>query len=119
MKDFYFETPVQVMFHDVDNPGSWRAGIAYKNEIICGCCGGVFEISEIVEFSDGVVKCPIYFYDCWDDLTDEIMGGELPECFDATRDENLVTEPDFEDTFGQIVDEECAEYESYFFKDLK
>ena len=119
MKDFYFETPVQVMFHDVDNPGSWRAGIAYKDEIICGCCGGVFEISEIVEFSDGVVKCPIYLYDCWNDLTDEIMGGELPEGFDATRDENLVTELDFEDTFGQIVDEECAEYESYFFKDLK
>ena len=110
MKDFYFETPVQVMFHDVDNPGSWRAGIAYKNEIICGCCGGVFEISDIIEFSDGVVKCPIYFYDCWDDLTDEIMGGDLPEALDRNEDGEIyeVSDENYEQHSFLLEEEEEA-----------
>jgi hypothetical protein len=44
----YFETPKQVMFHDIDNPHSWLVGIGYKDEIICACCGGVYEIAEVL-----------------------------------------------------------------------
>ena len=44
----FFETPTQVKFWDPDG-GHYTAGIAYKDEIICGCCGGVFEIEEIIE----------------------------------------------------------------------
>ena len=47
----FFETPTQVKFWDVDG-GHYTAGIAYKNEIICGCCGGIFEIEEIIEELD-------------------------------------------------------------------
>ena len=53
----FFETPTQVKFWD-------PAGIAYKDEIICG---GVFEIEEIIEDAknDGVV--PIISYELWVD----------------------------------------------------
>lgn len=40
----FFETPTQVKFWDPDG-GHYTAGIAYKDEIICGCRGGVFEIA--------------------------------------------------------------------------
>ena len=34
-----FNTPTQVMFWDIYGD-HYTYGIAYKNEIICGCCGG-------------------------------------------------------------------------------
>lgn len=63
-----FETPTQVKFWDPDG-GHYTAGIAYKDEIICG---GVFEIEEI---NDGVV--PIIPYELWVDLVSEIAGDDL------------------------------------------
>ena len=117
--EYYFETPVQVMFADPDNPGEWLAGIAYKNEIICGCCGGIFEISEIVEMSDGYSAHPIYPYAYWNDLSDEIVYGGLPLGLKADGCKIIELPDDFEDTFGQILDEECAEYETYYFKNLE
>lgn len=49
-----FAMPKQVVFDDGENI---CGGIAYGNEIICACCGGVFEIDdvEIIDiFSDWV-----------------------------------------------------------------
>ena len=104
----YFDTPKQVMFHDIDNPQNWLRGIAYKDEIICGCCGGVFEISEICEMSEGYVDQAIYEYDYWVDLSDEI-GSELPEGLTDMIDEH----GDY-----RIIEEsaqEAEEYEQYAF----
>lgn len=42
----YFDKPTQVKFFE-PNEGEWCYGIAYKNEIICACCGSVFEIEEV------------------------------------------------------------------------
>jgi hypothetical protein len=72
----FFETPTQVKFWDPDG-GHYTAGIAYKDEIICGCCGSVFEIEEIIEDTknDGVV--PIIPYELWVDLVSEIAGDDL------------------------------------------
>ena len=42
----YFENPKQVRFMDYD--GTTHTGIAYKNEIICVCCGGVYEIEDLL-----------------------------------------------------------------------
>ena len=47
----YFETPTQVLFKQdeetmQENGAEWFAGIAYHDEIICGCCGGIVEVSE-------------------------------------------------------------------------
>lgn len=47
----YFETPTQVLFKQDEetmreNGVKWFAGIAYHDEIICGCCGSIVEVSE-------------------------------------------------------------------------
>lgn len=51
MKDFY-EVPTMVSFLDpnyLDVEELQLAGIAYRDEIICGCCGGIFKIEELKE----------------------------------------------------------------------
>lgn len=81
----YYEIPTQVMFYEAD-PNVWSWGIAYRDDIICACCGAVLHITEIIDdFVDyaeenGVkVSKPIYEYDGWCDIVEEIYGGELPE----------------------------------------
>ena len=59
-----FDRPTQVKFADPDNVGEFCYGIAYNDEIICACCGGVFPIDEI----DG----PIIEYADWVDFSDYI-----------------------------------------------
>ena len=101
----YFETPKQVMFHDIDNPHSWLVGIAYKDEIICADCGGIYEITEVCELSEGYVDQAIYPYEKWVSLADEIYGGELPEGLTVNEEDSIVEE--------STVDAE--EYEQYAF----
>ena len=67
-----FGRPVQVQFYDHD--GAIRGGIAYGDEIICGCCGGIFTIDEIYEFAPADVDVPIIPYKSWVDLEDTIVG---------------------------------------------
>ena len=43
----YFDYPTQVVF--IFNNGDCYercAGIAYRNEIICGCCSGIFDLED-------------------------------------------------------------------------
>ena len=87
MKRTYFNNPTQVMFADPENPGEWLCGIAYRDVIICSCCGGIFHINEVIEMAhEDSVNCAIHVYPEWVDITDEIVGGELPETLD--RNEN-------------------------------
>ena len=85
MEKTYFDRPAQVVFADPDNPGEWLVGIAYRDEIICACCGGIFNIYEIIEEADGVLN-PIYLYEDWIDISCEILGGELPEGLTMVND---------------------------------
>lgn len=39
-----YEIPTQVLF--IDDEGYSRVGIAYGDEIICACCGSIFEVDE-------------------------------------------------------------------------
>ena len=78
----YYDVPTQVVFYDGGEDSQhpeFCSGIAYKDEIICGCCGGVVEISEIIEDAkaDGI-KTAIYDYEHWNDIREEIIGGEYP-----------------------------------------
>ena len=74
MKYNYFEVPTQVKFWDVDGD-HYIGGIAYRNEVICGCCGGIFDISEIYEFApDTLEEDPIVVYDNWVDISQDICG---------------------------------------------
>ena len=72
--------PKQVVFADTDNIGEWLIGIAYGDVIICACCGGVFEIDEVCELATAAgIQEPIYSYNEWNDISDDIYSGELPD----------------------------------------
>ena len=67
----YFEAPTQVKFWDERYIG----GIAYRDEIICGCCGGIFRISDVYEVAPDILEeDPIVVYDTWVGLSSEICG---------------------------------------------
>ena len=73
MKYDYFEVPTQVKFWD----GRYIGGIAYRDEIICGCCGGIFRISDIYEVApDTLDNDPIVVYKGWRGLSSEICGDD-------------------------------------------
>lgn len=66
----YFEIPTQVLFRQDEetmreNGAHWFAGIAYRDEIICGCCGGIVEIEEVEQ----IKPLP------WVYINDAIAGG--------------------------------------------
>ena len=75
-KKMYFENPTQVVW--VDEDGQKQAGIAYGDVIICGCCGGTQEISEIYEFAPEGVENPITELE-WTSIREEIGGDYLYE----------------------------------------
>ena len=109
MEKPYFNTPAQVVFADPDNPGEWLVGIAYRDEIICACCGGVFSISDVVEMAeeDGV-KCAIYDYSEWSDISAEIAGDGLPEGLDRNEKYEIyeVSDEDYEQHYFILEEEE-------------
>lgn len=73
---FYFPVPRQVLFVDPDG-GKYAAGIAFGNQIICGCCGGVFEVEEIIEMAKEHTDGPaIKMYREWEPISDAIKGGD-------------------------------------------
>ena len=69
----YFDNPTQVKFYDSDagECGEYVGGIAYRNEVICGCCGGTFEIEELCEYAPSGVN-PIIICEDWMDIAHEI-----------------------------------------------
>ncbi len=77
-KRFFFEIPTQVCFWGIDGT-RWSSGIAYHDEIICGCCGRIIKIADIVKFAPEKVGDPIRKFDFWVDLTVEITGECWPE----------------------------------------
>ena len=62
----------QVMFYDGDGMCS---GIMVGDKIVCGCCGAIFEVSDILEYAkdDGIDE-PIRAFAHWADISDEIKG---------------------------------------------
>lgn len=61
-----FEEPAQVTFTD-PHDGRQLAGIAYKDEVICGCCGTRYAVKVLTK--DGITVFP------WVDIVNEIIGG--------------------------------------------
>ena len=70
----YYGTPCQVRFYDGNNPDEvvWHGGIAYQDYIICGCCGLVLPIQEVID--DGVA-CGLH----WDDVIVELEWLDVSE----------------------------------------
>ena len=70
----YFGVPTQVKFW-YDRGERYFGGIAYRDEIICGCCGINFDISEIYESApDMLEEDPIVIPDRWVDISYDICG---------------------------------------------
>lgn len=73
----YFAVPTQVKFWDYEG-GHYLGGIAYRDEIICGCCGGIFDINEIYKFApDELKEDPIVVYNDWVDISYDIAGEDV------------------------------------------
>lgn len=58
-----FDKPTQVKFREIGEEEYIEYGIAYREEVICACCGGIFELNE-VEILE--------VYENWVDFKDEI-----------------------------------------------
>lgn len=92
----YYERPTQVMFYEAD-PNTWSWGIAYRDDIICTCCGAVLHITEIIDdFNDyaeengAKISKPIYEYGCWCDISESVYGDELPEELECDGDDGYM-----------------------------
>ena len=70
----YYGTPCQVKFWDCGDPNRplLSGGIAYHDEIICGCCGTVLSIQDII---DDAKECGIH----WDDAIIELEWIDIEE----------------------------------------
>ena len=65
----YYERPTQVRWLDTENK-CWIGGIAYRDEIICGCCGSILELDE---FKEGEV---VELDKWWVNIEEEIRGED-------------------------------------------
>ena len=75
-KTLYYDMPTQVKFFDFDGEEPyWIGGIAFHDVIICGCCGGTIEISELYDIAEeiGLGEDPIKALN-WIDINAEIKG---------------------------------------------
>lgn len=70
----YYGTPCQVKFVDCGDPNNITicGGIAYQDFVICGCCGAILPIQEIID--DAVA----YGYH-WDDAIIELDWIDIDE----------------------------------------
>jgi hypothetical protein len=74
----YYGTPCQVRFVDCGDPNKIIAcyGIAYKDEIICGCCGAILSIDGVIKDAE---KAGVHWDDAiieleWIDISENIKG---------------------------------------------
>ena len=82
----YFTVPQQVKFWDEENE-CWIGGIAYCDEIICGCCGCTIDLDNFFDLEGNVLthkgssdddedeNCSnLMVYENWIDLDEAIRG---------------------------------------------
>ena len=79
MKRDYYEVPTQVFWKNpnfgdtdsiYDSETEYFVGIAYKDEIICACCGAVIHVDEVPEILE---------FKYWSNIAEEIIGGMTPD----------------------------------------
>ena len=66
----WFDVPTQVAYFDEDH---YEAGIAYHDEVICACCGGVTEIDDLIRWAPAGVA-PIVAYKYWYSFKETVIG---------------------------------------------
>lgn len=71
-----FEIPTQVKFWDEDT-NDYIGGIAFEDKIICGCCGGVIDIEDYLDYFDpDMLPSEKIIPLDWVDISDEIKGDD-------------------------------------------
>lgn len=75
----YYNYPTQVAFWEPDGL-CYAGGIAYRDEIICGCCGGIIELSDIYDSAPEGVRAVVEYRD-WMSLEDYILDDN-ERCFE-------------------------------------
>lgn len=65
--------PRQVTFWDGE---SYCAGIMVGKLLVCGCCGGTFDLDEVVEMAREDDQVPVLVFNTWVDISGEIVGGD-------------------------------------------
>ena len=84
MATTYFDHPTQVKYLDIDsgydvNEAHYVGGIAYRDEIICGCCGATISIEDLMELAHDMqineADLIIPFHS-WIDIEYKIRGDE-------------------------------------------
>lgn len=63
----------QVAFWDYDLRKYLGGILLDRKTIICGECGGILTVGEDIQMED------VKLYQDWVDISDSIMGGELPQ----------------------------------------
>ena len=71
----YYMGPCQVRFYD---GFEYVGGIAYLDYIICGCCGGILYIKDVIEMAkkDGYTEDDAIIELEWVDIEKEIRCGK-------------------------------------------
>lgn len=64
-------SPRQVMFWDGEN---YCAGIMVGKILICGCCGGTFDLDEVLENAKEAGVVAVKAFETWVDICEEIEG---------------------------------------------
>ena len=63
--------PVQIMFYDGED---MSAGIMIGDKIACACCGGLFEVDEVISNAREDGREAIRLFEYWVDLSTEVEG---------------------------------------------
>lgn len=66
-------TPHQVMFWDGEG---YCAGFMVGKLLICGCCGGTFDLDDVIDMARKSHQIPVKKFQVWVDISDEIRGDE-------------------------------------------
>ena len=75
----------QIMFYEPGNGENRHGGILLENgDVVCGCCGGVFEASE-----RNVTWVLESEYDFWVNLDEVICGDELTDATEPEQGEGV------------------------------
>lgn len=72
---------IQIIFKDLENDDIHGGILLDDGDVICGCCGGLFEADEKGETWDLIEK-----FDNWIDLDETICGDVLDEYEDDDED---------------------------------
>ena len=85
----HFDAPTQVVFTFDNGTNRERcAGIAYRNEIICGCCGGTFDLED--ESNEIEIKKELPWVSLTGEISPEKNYGELEDFCDEDEEERIM-----------------------------